>query len=246
LSVIIANSLSKADECQWYCLTYVVDATLGTALNILLLKLFEMQVKRCPTCTSMDFGEYGNPPQLNVWFKQLFVWLTIVVIAKVVTLYLLYQLIVPLNEILSDIFAVFHDKPELELVLVMIIIPTILNTLQFWVTDTYLKNHADDAAGGGGSGGGRRAGPASGMGSYGNLGLGVGVAGSDSPLSDGDLDECLIDGDTQVCIGVVGTYLPIPAYACADEQTLILHFICVFVYASGVEATLRSRVQCAC
>lgn len=144
LSVVIAGSLPEADECQWYCLTYVVDSTVGTFINIVLLKLFEHFMKRFPDCTVMNFGDYGNPPQLCVWFPQLIVWMCIVVIAKLLTLYMLFQFIFPLNDIISVVFSVFHDKPEIELVLVMIIIPTIMNTIQFWVTDTFLKKQVDD------------------------------------------------------------------------------------------------------
>lgn len=175
LSVIIAASLPEADECQWYCLTYVVDSTVGTFINIVLLKLFERAMNRFPDCKVsinsilyaenlhnitttltymkyahnismqiMNFGDYGNPPQLCIWFPQLIVWMCIVVLAKFFTLYMLFQFIYPLNDLISVLFSVFHDKPEIELVLVMVIIPTIMNTIQFWVTDTFLKRQAED------------------------------------------------------------------------------------------------------
>jgi antibiotic biosynthesis monooxygenase (ABM) superfamily enzyme len=118
---------------------------MGTVINILLLRCFEGQVQRfIPDCTLMRFGDYGNPPQLSIWFPQLVVWMCIVIVAKLMTLYLLLQFIQPLNFIVSHIFSVFHDKPQVELVLVMIIIPTIMNTVQFWVTDTFLKKREED------------------------------------------------------------------------------------------------------
>jgi hypothetical protein len=145
LSVVIAGSIADADECQWYCLTYMIDSTVGTVINILLLKCFEGQVQRfLPDCTLMRFGDYGDPPQLCIWFPQLVVWMCIVIVAKLITLYLLLQFIQPLNFLVSHLFSVFHDKPQVELVLVMIIIPTIMNTIQFWVTDTFLKKHEEE------------------------------------------------------------------------------------------------------
>jgi len=142
LSVIIADTLTDADECQWYGLTYVVDSTLGTAINLSLLRIFEHIVRKSPHCTRMNFGEYGNPPQLNIFFPQLCVWLTIVLLGKSMILFWMFQLINPLNTFISRLFRIFHDQPRLELVVVMIIIPTILNTVQFWVTDTFLKAHS--------------------------------------------------------------------------------------------------------
>ncbi len=49
LSMIIATSVTSGDECQWYCLTYITDCTLGILLNIIMLKTFSFCV-----------GRYGN------------------------------------------------------------------------------------------------------------------------------------------------------------------------------------------
>ena len=158
LSVVIADTLTDADECQWYGLTYVVDSTIGTAINLSLLRIFEHIVRRNPHCTKMNFGEYGNPPQLTIFFPQLCVWLTIVLLGKSMILFCMFQLIDPLNTFISRLFKIFHDQPRLELVVVMIIIPTILNTVQFWVTDTFLKAHSHSSGGGGGGASARSSG----------------------------------------------------------------------------------------
>lgn len=106
-------------------------------------------MRRSPHCTKMNFGEYGNPPQLSIFFPQLCVWLAIVLMGKSMILFCMFQLIDPLNTFISHLFKIFHDQPRLELVVVMIIIPTILNTVQFWVTDTFLKAHSHSSGGGG-------------------------------------------------------------------------------------------------
>jgi hypothetical protein len=49
LSMIIATTVTSGDECQWYCLTYLIDCTLGIFLNIVMLKMFSYCV-----------GHYGN------------------------------------------------------------------------------------------------------------------------------------------------------------------------------------------
>lgn len=139
LSVVIADSLPNADECQWYCLTYVVDSTIGTTLNLAFLHCFEKAIARFPACGTMDFGDYGDPPSLKIWGGQLAVWLTIVVLGKIIILTVLFHFLKPIDSAMQSVFSVFKNEPELELVMVMIIIPTILNTVQFWVTDTFLK-----------------------------------------------------------------------------------------------------------
>jgi hypothetical protein len=140
LSVIIAQSISGGDECQWYCLTYVTDSTIGTIFNLLFLYIFEKFVSHFPVqCSQMNFGEYGDPPQCSIFMPQLMIWLAIVIFGKIIILLSLVRFIDPIDQIMSAVFVVFRHNPRVELVMVMIVIPTILNTVQFWVTDTFLK-----------------------------------------------------------------------------------------------------------
>lgn len=58
------------------------------------------------------------------------------------------QFIFPLNEFVAVLFSALPPhEPEVELVLVMIIIPTIMNTIQFWITDTFLKLQQEEETG---------------------------------------------------------------------------------------------------
>ncbi len=43
-------------------------------------------------------------------------------------------------------FHSLQSQPELELVLVMIVIPAVLNTVQFWITDTFLKQQVPSSS----------------------------------------------------------------------------------------------------
>lgn len=140
LSMVISAKLAGSDECQWYCLTYITDSTMGTILNLCFLNVLERFVKCYPQqCSVLKFGEYGDPPQLAVWLPQLFVWLAIVIVVKIILLSVLLQLVVPLDHFLTSSFAPLRSKPKVELVLVMIVVPSILNTVQFWITDTFIK-----------------------------------------------------------------------------------------------------------
>jgi uncharacterized membrane protein YhaH (DUF805 family) len=134
--------VSVGDECQWYCTTYVLDATVGTAFNLLLLSAFAYLIRQVPCCRErpvMVMGFYGDPPQMSLFLPQLGVWLIIVVISKLLLLATLTRLLRPIDAVLSDLFTPLRRHPELELVLVMIVIPTCLNALQFWLTDSFLK-----------------------------------------------------------------------------------------------------------
>ena len=126
-----------------------MDATVGMGISIMFLRCFEQQILRYQSCSRvMKFGDYGNPPELCIWIPQLTVWLIIVVMTKIMTLYFMLQFIFPLNEFVAVLFSALPPhEPEVELVLVMIIIPTIMNTIQFWITDTFLKLQQEEETG---------------------------------------------------------------------------------------------------
>lgn len=153
LSVLLVSDIDSTpvDECQWYCLSYLVDSTLGITMNLLLLTAFESILKRQPNCSHLKFGDYGNPPSIRLFAAQLMVWLTIVLFTKVVTYSLQLHYSLQFETLMAYLLSGVSEDPKLELVVVMIIIPMIVNSLQFWLTDMFLKNDDstvdDDATG---------------------------------------------------------------------------------------------------
>ena len=139
-SIIIANSIVNADECLWYCLTHVVGSTFGTAIKLFFLYALEKIVQKYQIGIEyLNFGEYGDPPSMKIFYIQLAIWILFVVLSKAITLVLMAQILIPLDQAMSYAFQIFKNHPDLELVMVMIIIPTILNIVIFWVTDNFLK-----------------------------------------------------------------------------------------------------------
>jgi len=142
--MLIATKVSNGDECQWYCLTYIVDSTIGTFLNLSFLNVFEnIFQRRMKCCKHLIFGDYGDPPLLSKWIPQLVIWLIIVIIGKIIILLFLLNLIVSIDKGIKFLFQIFSHQPELELVMVMIVIPKILNSVQIWVKDSFLKGQLD-------------------------------------------------------------------------------------------------------
>jgi len=137
LSIIINKSIinGNGDECLFYCLSFILDCTIGTMINLLLLYSFETLLKT-------KFGEYGNDllnPSLFIWFYQLIVWLIIIIISKLFILIFFFQTSNELDYILGYLFEPIQRYPNIELILVMIVIPFILNVIQFWIQDNFLK-----------------------------------------------------------------------------------------------------------
>ena len=87
-----------------------------------------------------NYGHYGIPPQFSSFAIQLSVWLTIVIFVKFITYSTQLELAIPLGSFMNYILSDLESNPKLELVVVMIIIPVTVNSLQFWLTDMVLKH----------------------------------------------------------------------------------------------------------
>jgi len=148
LSVLLVSNIDShpVDECQWYCLSYLVDSTIGITMNLLLLTAFEWILRHQPNCSHLKFGDYGDPPSIRLFVAQLMVWLTIVLFTKIVTYSLQLHYSLQFQALMAYLLSGVSEDPKLELVVVMIIIPMIVNSLQFWLTDMFLKNDSNNNA----------------------------------------------------------------------------------------------------
>lgn len=74
-----------------------------------------------------------------MYFWQLFSWLVIVIISKFILAFLQYYSNSWLHVIGSAVLYPVKNNSKLKLVIVMVVFPIILNSIQFWVTDNFLK-----------------------------------------------------------------------------------------------------------
>jgi hypothetical protein len=103
---------------------------MGTIFNVLALGIYEHVAT---TLRFPQLGDYGSPPDLFIWSFQLFVFLSIIAINKGLLVLLFSAYKYDLDAFISGAFTSLQAHPELELVLVMIVIPLCCNryTLRF-------------------------------------------------------------------------------------------------------------------
>ncbi|XP_026539751.1 store-operated calcium entry regulator STIMATE-like [Notechis scutatus] len=135
---VFLSDLTEKDPCSLYLMNFILDATLGMLLIWLGVKTVSWIVAWCQ-CSNLVFGEYGDPPQAAAWIGQCFLYLLIVIFEKTaVSLILLIPGWTKLQEILLD----YIPSPQLELVLVILVVPFIVNAVMFWVVDSLtMKKH---------------------------------------------------------------------------------------------------------
>lgn len=129
---IFLSTLTNEDPCSLYLLNFLLDATLGMLVIWVGVKVVSKVVEH-KQLTLLMFGEYGDPPRVSAWLAQCSVYLLIVALEKsVVTLVLLIPGWTNLEEGVLD----YIPNPQLELAIVMLIVPFIVNSIMFWLVDS--------------------------------------------------------------------------------------------------------------
>jgi len=140
------------------------DTTLGVFISIGFLLLLD---KLFDTCGfhSLKSGNYfkvvEKDPLSSVsqtkdvsinyfaWFLQLFFWILIVVVTKVILGFIQQYFASALIFVMNIVFSAINLFPTLKLLIVLVIAPTLGNAFQFWMSDNFLKKRdftKDDSA----------------------------------------------------------------------------------------------------
>lgn len=125
------------DECAWYAICSVVDTTLGLLVSVLLIYAINRFCagKKAWAVLTGDFTE----DIARRFSCQLLVWVIVLIITKLIVLSVSWAAADILAEVGIFLFGPLQSAPHAELVMVMLIIPSILNLVYFWVVDSWLS-----------------------------------------------------------------------------------------------------------
>uniref|UniRef100_A0A669QE04 STIM activating enhancer n=1 Tax=Phasianus colchicus TaxID=9054 RepID=A0A669QE04_PHACC len=115
-----------------YLINFLLDATLGMLLIYAGIRAVSTIVE-WQQWESLRFGEYGDPLQCSAWMGQCALYIMIMTFEK--TIIIIVLLIPQWKEValLNPI-----ENPQLELAIVMLIVPFFVNAFIFWVVDNFL------------------------------------------------------------------------------------------------------------
>jgi len=129
------SELAVNDQCLWYFVNLTIDCTLGALLNYVFLKTAEAGALKC-RCNSFKTGEYLGPDNsvmIGAWLVQLIGWCLIACLSKALLLGLIYLTSEFCILVAASILEPMSTYPQLELLFVMVVVPTVLNCLLLWV-----------------------------------------------------------------------------------------------------------------
>ncbi|DAZ95738.1 TPA: hypothetical protein N0F65_006335 [Lagenidium giganteum] len=139
---VSAQEDDDADQCAFYFMNVVVDTTLGVYIAFVLLQFVTALAVRRDWASLKHPGRYGDPPSCRTWWIQLTSWVIILVVMKLIVGVLLYVFRAAITFAGAIVFYPVRNHPKIELLIVMIGCPLVMNMVQFWIQDSFLKDHS--------------------------------------------------------------------------------------------------------
>lgn len=124
------------DACVWYWLNIMVDTTLGVYFQYLLLSGARRLLKGA---SFLEYGYYGSPPRVSACLSQAASWQVFCLLMKIAACLFMAVLQKPLIFISTNLLAAVDPYPKAKLFVVMIATPLVMNSLQYWLTDNFIK-----------------------------------------------------------------------------------------------------------
>lgn len=144
IALILAERKEYNDPCEWYILNYILDTILGMFVCWLFVRLVN-RISYRYTKPFLRSGNYrtasGRMQGIGQYMIQLGVWIGIIFTTKVLIFVLILLPFKYFLQKLGDV--IVHplvDHPKAELIVVMIIVPLIMNSIQYWIQDIFLKD----------------------------------------------------------------------------------------------------------
>lgn len=134
----IKDDLDDSNPCNWYFLNILFDTTIGVPILWgLLYVIFTLASKA--GIQGISSGQYGVPPSLASYFKQLVLYFTGLLSMKLVVYILLMS--VPLFEQIAEwLLSTFDPLPRLQVFMVTFVTPLVMNSLQYVLIDNIIQS----------------------------------------------------------------------------------------------------------
>jgi len=140
----VRGDLDLKDQCAWYAVNFLIDVTLGLLLAVLGLQLLDQLANKYNIEALKNSGVYIGPDAVKHWLAQLFAWLLILTVVKVILCFFLWMVSSPLASVAAVLFKPLQNNIKLELFFVMIVLPGVVNVVYFWITDHFLKAKSEN------------------------------------------------------------------------------------------------------
>ena len=153
------REIYSPNPCSFYLLNLGIDTTAGIAVLFCILKVLHVGARYTPLARppeSIESGNYGEPPHVTWWLKQSVIYFCGLLGMKA-CVFLLFELC-PWIVVVGDWALRWTEGNEaVQVAFVMFIFPLIMNAVQYYIIDMFIKQKktavqlgkGDDDVGGG-------------------------------------------------------------------------------------------------
>ncbi|KAI9725569.1 MAG: hypothetical protein M1828_003057 [Chrysothrix sp. TS-e1954] len=129
------------NPCSFYLINIAVDTTIGIPILVVLLRLLHYGFSITPLARpkeSIKSGHYGQPPRATWWLKQSIIYFIGLLLMKL-CVFFIFQLL-PWIAWIGDWALRWTEGSEaLQIAFVMFVFPLIMNALQYYIIDSFIK-----------------------------------------------------------------------------------------------------------
>ncbi|KAF2735376.1 hypothetical protein EJ04DRAFT_491692 [Polyplosphaeria fusca] len=138
------NEGKQPNPCSFYLLNLAIDTTIGIPILVLLLKLLHRAFLLTPIARpaeSIRSGNYGHPPRATWWLKQSIIYF-LGLFGMKLCVFIIFQLLPWIAWVGDWALRWTEGNEAIQITFVMFIFPLIMNALQYWIIDGFIKDPA--------------------------------------------------------------------------------------------------------
>ncbi|KAL1629518.1 hypothetical protein SLS54_001267 [Diplodia seriata] len=141
-----AQDKEMPNPCSFYLLNLAIDTTIGIPILVGLLRVLHALFLRTPLANppeSIKSGHYGQPPRTKWWLKQCFVYF-LGLFGMKFCVFVIFSLLPWLGWVGDWALRWTEGNEALQIAFVMLIFPLIMNGMQYYIIDSFIKDPVGD------------------------------------------------------------------------------------------------------
>ncbi|KAK6538896.1 hypothetical protein TWF694_010453 [Orbilia ellipsospora] len=146
------------NPCSFYLLNLAIDTTVGIAILIYALRIITRLCEMLPPDNSFSYGitsgDYGSPPKASNWIKQSIIYFAGLMVMKFIVAILFAIFPIVLGKFGDFLLGWTEGNRKVQIAFVMFIFPLIMNAVQYYIIDIFIKKQETKAPQLGGEEGG--------------------------------------------------------------------------------------------
>jgi len=131
----------QPNPCSFYLLNLGIDTTIGIPILIVILKVLTVGASYTPIAQppeSIVTGNYGDPPRVTWWLKQSIIYF-LGLLGMKACVFFIFQLLPWIVQVGDWALRWTEGNEAVQIAFVMLIFPLIMNALQYYIIDAFIK-----------------------------------------------------------------------------------------------------------